>query len=126
KIIEGTCIVVLINAIIDIFTVKDTSLSFFKHLAEAYSNGVLLKNGGFITVDGDGFISLTEKGNSVATEMYDRHIWLANFLVNVGVSFEVAAKDACKIEHYISTESFEALKEYAKNTFGEIPAEHKE
>ena len=86
----------------------------------------LLKNGGFITVDGDGFISLTEKGNSVATEMYDRHIWLANFLVNVGVSFEVAAKDACKIEHYISTESFEALKEYAKNTFGEIPTEHKE
>ena len=86
----------------------------------------LLKNGGFITVDKDGFISLTEKGSSVAAEMYDRHNWLATFLVNVGVDPKVAAKDACKIEHYISTETFEALKEYAKNMFGEIPEENNE
>ncbi len=48
KIVEGTCVLVLIDALIDIFTVKDASLTFFKHLADAYSKGVLLKNGGFL------------------------------------------------------------------------------
>ena len=75
----------------------------------------LLKNGGMITVDHDGFIKLTEAGLDVASKMYERHVWLSHFLVSIGVSPEVATDDACKLEHYISSESFSALKKYAED-----------
>ena len=70
----------------------------------------LLKNGGYVNVDGDGYLSLTDEGKSVAQKMYDRHRLLAEFLVSLGVDEEVAAQDACKIEHHISDESFEAIR----------------
>lgn len=70
----------------------------------------LLKGGGYITVDGDGYITLTEVGRDVAQKIYDRHDVLSDFLVSLGVDPEVAAQDACKIEHDISDESFEAIK----------------
>ena len=70
----------------------------------------LLKNGGYITVDADGYISLTEAGREEAQKIYDRHDVLSDFLVSLGVDPEVAVKDACKIEHDISDESFEAIK----------------
>lgn len=70
----------------------------------------LLKSGGYITVDGDGYITLTEAGRDVAQKIYDRHDVLSDFLVSLGVDPEVAAQDACKIEHDISDESFEAIK----------------
>lgn len=72
----------------------------------------LLKNGGYVTVDGDGYLSLTDVGREVALKMYDRHRLLTSFLVKLGVSEDVAANDACKIEHHLSDESFEALKRY--------------
>ena len=72
----------------------------------------LLKSGGYISVDKDGYISLTEVGREVAVKMYDRHRLLTDFLVSLGVDREVAANDACKIEHHISDESFEALKRH--------------
>lgn len=72
----------------------------------------LLKSGGYITVDKDGFISLTAEGREIAVKMYDRHRLLTNFLVSLGVDAEVAATDACKIEHHISDESFKALKRH--------------
>ena len=72
----------------------------------------LLKNGGYITVDKDGYISLTDVGREVALKMYDRHRLLTDFLVSLGVDHEVASTDACKIEHHISDESFEALKRH--------------
>lgn len=72
----------------------------------------LLKNGGYITVDKDGYISLTDVGREVAVKMYDRHKLLTDFLVGLGVDKEIATADACKIEHHISDESFEALKRY--------------
>ena len=72
----------------------------------------LLKNGGYINVDKDGYISLTEVGREVAMKMYDRHRLLTDFLVSLGVDKDTAATDACKIEHHISDESFEALKRY--------------
>ncbi len=74
----------------------------------------LLKNGGMITVDRDGFIRLTETGLDVASRTYERHVWLSNFLTSIGVSPDVATDDACKLEHYISAESFSALKKYAE------------
>ena len=72
----------------------------------------LLKAGGYISVDKDGYITLTEIGREVATKMYDRHKLLTDFLVSLGVDKQTATTDACKIEHHISDESFNALKRY--------------
>ena len=72
----------------------------------------LLKSGGYILVDKDGYISLTDVGREVAEKMYDRHRLLTDFLIGLGVNADVAANDACKIEHHISDESFEALKRH--------------
>ena len=72
----------------------------------------LLKTGGYIEVDKDGYISLTDVGREVAVKMYDRHRLLTDFLMSLGVDKETATTDACKIEHHISDESFEALKRY--------------
>ena len=72
----------------------------------------LLKTGGYINVDKDGYLSLTDVGREVAIKMYDRHKLLTDFLVSLGVDRDTAATDACKIEHHISDESFEALKRH--------------
>ncbi len=73
----------------------------------------LLKNGGFITVDKDGFIALTEDGLAVASKIYERHTLLTQFLIRLGVDPDTASEDACKLEHAISDTSFEAIKRYA-------------
>ena len=70
----------------------------------------LLKNGGYVVVDQDGYLKLTELGAEVAHKMYERHRLLTRFLVSLGVSEETASQDACKIEHHISDESFEAIR----------------
>ena len=70
----------------------------------------LLKNGGFVTADKNGFLTLTESGLEIAKKVYERHTILTDFLVSLGVNHEVADLDACKIEHHISDESFEAIK----------------
>ncbi len=72
----------------------------------------LLKSGGYISVDDVGYITLTDVGREVAVKMYARHKLLTDFLVKLGVSEDVASSDACKIEHHISDESFEALKSF--------------
>ena len=72
----------------------------------------ILKKDGYILVDKDGFITLTESGRLVAEKIFARHTLISNLLIRLGVSPEVAADDACKIEHAISDESFEALKRY--------------
>ena len=73
----------------------------------------LLKNGGYITVDGKGYITLTEEGEAVALKMFERHTMLTNFLIKLGVDEKTASEDACKIEHHISEESFNAIKNHA-------------
>ena len=73
----------------------------------------LLKKSGCIEVDSNGFISLTESGQKVAEKIFERHRLVTEFLVKLGVSPDVAAEDACKIEHVLSDESFEKIKEYA-------------
>ena len=70
----------------------------------------LLKNGGFIVVDKDGYITLTDVGLEVAEKIFNRHSVLTKFFSWLGVSDEIASQDACKIEHDISDESFEAIK----------------
>ena len=74
----------------------------------------LLKNGGYIQVDGDGFIVLTDVGLEVARKIYERHTVLTELLVAIGVSRDVAAADACRMEHAISDESFRAIKAHLK------------
>ena len=70
----------------------------------------LLKNGGYITVDNDGFITLTDIGLDVSKKIYERHSIISKLLIRLGVDEETATADACKIEHVISDESFEAIK----------------
>ena len=74
----------------------------------------LLKDGGYVTVDSDGHISLTKSGKLVAEKIYERHVILTNFLVYLGVEEKIAVHDACKIEHDISDETFTAIKRLAK------------
>ena len=71
--------------------------------------GILKKNG-YITVDASGYITLTKEGEQVAERIYERHTIITQFLVDLGVSPETAATDACKMEHTISDESFAAIK----------------
>lgn len=73
-----------------------------------------LRESGYINMDQiTGFITLTEAGESVAKKMYERHTVLSDLLIRLGVSKETAQEDACRIEHVISAESFDALKKHA-------------
>ncbi len=71
-----------------------------------------LRENGYITMDRDGFITLTDKGMDIATHIYERHKVLTDVLIHLGVSPETARQDACKLEHDISDESFAALKRH--------------
>ena len=74
------------------------------------------RENGYINVDKDGIISLTDKGMEIATQVYERHEIIAHVLMILGVSEETAYEDSCKIEHDLSDESFEKIKElYYKN-----------
>ena len=70
----------------------------------------ILKKDGYILVDKDGFITLTDSGRAVAEKIFERHTTISGLLIRLGVDPSVAADDACKIEHAISDESFWALK----------------
>jgi len=73
-----------------------------------------LRENGYITMDKDGLITLTEKGMTIADRIYDRHKTLTTFLVQMGVSVETAALDACKLEHDMSDETFQAIRNRVK------------
>ena len=72
----------------------------------------LLKNGGYVTADENGFLSLTEAGREIAEKIYERHTVLSRVLMGLGVPEKVAVEDACKIEHDISDVSFEIIKRH--------------
>lgn len=71
-----------------------------------------LREDGYVTVNDCGSIDLTDKGLEIARRIYERHTLLSNWLIELGVSRETALEDACRMEHVISTESFEALKKH--------------
>ena len=73
----------------------------------------ILKKGGYVVMDKDGYLSLTDSGLEVAKKIYERHTTLTDFLVRLGVDKNTAVEDACKMEHDISDETFEALKRHA-------------
>lgn len=72
----------------------------------------LLKSGGYLTMDKDGFLLLTESGRAVAEKIYARHTMLTDALVRLGVDPKTAVEDACKMEHDISDASFAAIKRH--------------
>ncbi|MCM1113902.1 MAG: metal-dependent transcriptional regulator [Clostridium sp.] len=73
-----------------------------------------LRENGYIDVDSNGYISLMDKGREIAEKMYERHTTLSKWLISLGVPENIAVEDACRIEHIISVESFEAIKKLAK------------
>ncbi len=75
----------------------------------------ILKKGEYILVDQDGYITLTENGKKVATQLYERHTVLSNMLMALGVDENTATEDACRIEHVISNQSFESIKKHFLN-----------
>lgn len=83
-------------------------LDFAKPSVSVYVRN--LRDNGFINIDKSGYITLTATGREIAERVYDRHQILTRLLTSLGVSKETAENDACRIEHVISTESFEAIK----------------
>ena len=73
-----------------------------------------LRENGYIHMDADGYITLSEKGATIAEAMYERHTLLTNWLIQLGVSPDLAAEDACRMEHVLSEESFEAIKRHVQ------------
>ncbi len=71
----------------------------------------LMRDGGFLTVDGDWYLHLTDAGREVAERIYERHQFFTKHLIAIGVDKETAEQDACRIEHAISDESFQKLKD---------------
>jgi Mn-dependent DtxR family transcriptional regulator len=74
-----------------------------------------LRDGGYVLVDKDGYITLTNLGQSEADKMYERHSILSKFLMSYGIDEQTATSDACKIEHVISDISFEKIKKHVEN-----------
>ncbi|MBQ3528692.1 MAG: metal-dependent transcriptional regulator [Clostridia bacterium] len=72
----------------------------------------LLKNGGYVVSDHDGYLFLTEEGRELAEKIYNRHNLLTKFLISLGVSNDTASEDACKMEHVISDESISAIERF--------------
>ena len=73
-----------------------------------------LRENGYIAMDSDGHITLLPAGEAIANKVYERHELLTNFFVQLGVSEETAAADACKVEHDLSKETFEKISEFVK------------
>ena len=75
-----------------------------------------LRENGYITMDADGMIMLTSLGEEIAKKMYERHTVISDLLIKMGVEEKTAMEDACRIEHIISEQTFDAMKKYAEST----------
>ncbi|MCC8074764.1 MAG: metal-dependent transcriptional regulator [Clostridiales bacterium] len=75
----------------------------------------LLKTNGYIIMDPDGHLHLTETGQEIAERIYERHCLLSQWLTELGVDPQIAAEDACRIEHDISEVTFEKIKEHIRD-----------
>ena len=82
----------------------------------------ILREGGYILMEKDGAITLTDSGKKLAETIYERHTVLSELLIRLGVDEKAATDDACRIEHVISAESFEAIKEHVLKAAKETAA----
>ena len=78
----------------------------------------ILKNGNYIEIDEQGYITLTTEGSKIAKKIYERHIVISELLMELGVDMKTAEEDACRIEHVISDKTFKALKKHRKEYGG--------
>ena len=83
-----------------------------------------LRENGYIQMDSDGYITLLPPGEEIAQRIYGRHKLLTKIFVQLGVSPETAAADACKVEHDLSDETFEKIKAHAANGIGSTSCDH--
>ena len=89
---------------------------YMKYTKPSVSRAVArLKSEDYITIDKDGYITLTEKGYGEAKKIYERHTILTKILMMLGIDEETASNDACRIEHVISEESFKTIKKYVED-----------
>ncbi len=97
-------------------TVRSIDIAEFMNFTKpSVSRGIgLLKEQGYLSVDKNGFILLTELGSQTAEKIFERHTVLAKLLKELGVDEKTAAEDACRIEHVISDKTFEAIKKHYK------------
>ena len=85
--------------------------NYMNYSKPSVSRGVgILKEDGYVIMDESGYLTLTESGRKIAEKIYERHVVLEKLLISIGVNPETAEKDACKIEHVISEETFETIK----------------
>ena len=75
----------------------------------------ILKNGNYVLIDEQGYITLAEAGRKIAEKIYERHVVLSKFLIDLGVNEKTAEEDACRIEHIISDDAFAIIKNHIKN-----------
>lgn len=75
-----------------------------------------LRENGYVEVDADGFIRLLPTGLEIAERIYERHLLFTQWLISLGVPENIASEDACRIEHVVSAESFQAIKDYVKKS----------
>jgi Mn-dependent DtxR family transcriptional regulator len=75
-----------------------------------------LRENGYITMDGEGQIKLTDKGYEVATNVYERHTFITDWFISLGVDRQTAVDDACRIEHILSAETYDAIKRHVMNS----------
>ncbi len=90
-----------------------TELGFSKPSVSVFMKN--LRENGYIFVDKDGYITLTDTGRAIADKIYERHQMIAEILMALGVDEETAYRDSCKIEHDISDKSFECMKQHYLN-----------
>lgn len=97
-------------------SVRSIDVVNFLNLSKASVSRAMkkLKDSELIEINNDAFIELTEEGKKIATSIYEKHMFLRQFFINIGVDETVADEDACKVEHVISEESFEKMKKYFK------------
>ena len=106
-------ILILKNKLGDVRSIDIANFTGYSKPSVSRALGILKKNE-YVIVDEKGYITLTEKGLAIAAKIYERHNILTAFFESIGVAHDVAAADACKIEHDISDETFEKIKEHAK------------
>ena len=78
-----------------------------------------LRENGYISVDGKGYISLEPSGLEIAEKIYERHTFLSGWFIELGIDPKTAVEDACRMEHIISSETFDAIKKHVKRVKGE-------
>lgn len=87
-----------------------------------------LRENGYVEIDGDGYISLTESGKGIAESMYERHLLISDWLIYLGVDRKTAVNDACRMEHVISEQSFLAIRDHVnswKRNIRDVPETQK-